>query len=137
MEFPDSFSILVELLVAASQGPGATDLVAALSGPGRFTIYAPTNDAFAKLPEGLVGFLKAPANVDVLRTVLLYHVSSNIRDPRLTFRPREVKTLQGQTVFYNRDGKTLQINQSNADCQIVRTSNGKIVIIDSVLLPQF
>ncbi|MFQ5544672.1 MAG: hypothetical protein ACE5FE_01720 [Acidiferrobacterales bacterium] len=59
------------------------------------------------------------------------------RESRLTIRPREVKTLAGQTVFYNRNGKALQIDQLNAHCKIVRTNNGNVVIVDSVLLLQF
>jgi len=116
----------------------AANLAGTLSGPGPFTVYAPTNDAFAKIPPSVLAALTA--DVNLLTAVLTYHVTPGIGrlvDPRLQFgTPKEVNTVQGQTVFYNR-GKGPQVNQSNVACQPVRTRNGTVWIIDSVLLPQF
>jgi uncharacterized surface protein with fasciclin (FAS1) repeats len=85
-----------------------------------------------------------PPNADhqhgfrILTAVLTYHVSPGLKDPRRPLRPLEVKTLQGQTVFLDSGlGKRPQVNQSTAKCQGVRTTNGIVWIIDSVLLPQF
>jgi uncharacterized surface protein with fasciclin (FAS1) repeats len=121
-------STLVSLVVAA-------DLAGALSGKGPLTVYAPTNDAFAKVPGALVDLLAA--NPPLLTSVLTYHVSPGTLDPRRATSPMAVKTLQGQSVFfgYGKSGPT--INQSGAACKGVKTTNGVVWIIDSVLLPQF
>jgi uncharacterized surface protein with fasciclin (FAS1) repeats len=116
---------------------GAAGLGSALDGPGPLTVYAPVNSAFAKVPAGLVDLLTADPK-GLLTTVLTYHVSEGLRDPRRSKNTREIKTLQGQTVFFNyAKGNTAQVNQSNVNCQGVRTSNGVVWLIDSVLLPQF
>ena len=110
----------------------------ALDGSGPLTVYAPTNDAFAALPPEVLDFLLANPTTE-LASVLLLHVSTGegrYKDPRRVFSPREVKTLNGQTVFYNRGPDGPQVNQSNVACQPVRTSNGTVFIIDSVLKPQ-
>jgi uncharacterized surface protein with fasciclin (FAS1) repeats len=109
-------------------------LVDALNGPGPLTVYAPTNAAFAAIPGAVLGAIGG--DTAVLTAVLTYHVSAGIKDPRRPLYPLEVKTLQGQTVFFDFD-KAPQINQSTASCQAVRTTNGIVWIIDSVLLPQF
>lgn len=109
-------------------------LVDALNGPGPLTVYAPVNAAFLAIPEDIrTGIV---SDDTVLTSVLTYHVSLGIRDPRRPRIPSEVKTLQGQTVFFS-SAKQPQINQSIAACQGVRTTNGIVWLIDSVLLPQF
>jgi uncharacterized surface protein with fasciclin (FAS1) repeats len=123
-----ALSTLTSLVVAAN-------LVGPLSAPGNLTVFAPTNDAFAKIPAPVLGAIGG--NPAVLTAVLTYHVTPGPVDPRKPFK-REVATLQGQTLFvgYERkDGPA--VNQSNADCTAVRTTNGTVWIIDSVLLPQF
>jgi uncharacterized surface protein with fasciclin (FAS1) repeats len=119
-------------LVTAVQ---AADLVDALSGEGPLTVYAPTNDAFGKIPAVLLEALLA--DPELLASVLTYHVTSGEVDPRRSFIPQEVSTLQGQTVFFNRGKDGSQVNQSNINCTGVQTTNGIVWIIDSVLLPQF
>lgn len=119
-------STLVELVKAAG-------LVEALSGAGPLTVYAPTNDAFSKIPAELLTVIGS--DTELLTSVLTYHVSSGLKDPRRR-AIKEVPTLQGQTVFMEYDGGP-HINQSAADCMAVRTTNGIVWIIDSVLLPQF
>jgi uncharacterized surface protein with fasciclin (FAS1) repeats len=108
-----------------------------LSGPEHLTVYAPTNAAFEKLPAELVDLLVAdPAGL--LTSVLTYHVSPGIRDPRRAFYPKETSTLQGQRVFLeNQRGARPQVKQSNVNCKGVKTNNGVVWLIDSVLLPQF
>jgi len=117
---------------------GLAGLGDALSGPGPLTVYAPVNSAFAKIPAPLVDLLVSNPQ-DLLTKVLTYHVSSGIRDPRKYFYPTEVSTLQGQTVFLDYENKVgPQVNQSNlVSCKGVRTTNGVVWLIDSVLLPQF
>jgi uncharacterized surface protein with fasciclin (FAS1) repeats len=116
---------------------GLAGLGEALSGTDHLTVYAPTNAAFEKLPTALVDLLTADPT-GLLTTVLTYHVSSGIRDPRRAFFPKETSTLQGQTVFLeNERGDGPQVNQSNVNCKGVKTNNGVVWLIDSVLLPQF
>jgi uncharacterized surface protein with fasciclin (FAS1) repeats len=136
-EFPGT---IVDAAVATPELSTLKDLVVragladALSAPGNLTVYAPTNDAFAKIPGDLLAAIGN--DNEVLTAVLTYHVVNGSADPRRSPIPREVTTLQGQTVFLSYD-KGPQVNQSNANCQGVRTSNGTVWIIDSVLLPQF
>jgi len=131
---------IVDAAVATPALSTLTDLVVnagladALSAPGNLTVYAPTNDAFSKIPGDLLAAIGS--DNDVLTAVLTYHVVNGSADPRRSPVPREVSTLQGQTVFLDYDNGP-QVNQSNAACQGVRTSNGTVWIIDSVLLPQF
>jgi uncharacterized surface protein with fasciclin (FAS1) repeats len=122
-----ALSTLVDLVVRAGLG-------GALSAPGNLTVFAPTNAAFEAVPDPV---LTAIGSDDaVLAAVLTYHVAAGRADPRVSLIPREVATLQGQTVFLDYDGVP-QVNQSNAACQGVRTTNGTVWIVDSVLLPQF
>jgi uncharacterized surface protein with fasciclin (FAS1) repeats len=127
-----ALSTLVTAVLAADP------LVAeALSNPdANFTVYAPTNDAFAAVP--ILDIVLA--NQPLLTSILLYHVTDGVKphyDPRWVNKNSfEVYTLNGQTVFYNRNGGP-QINNSNVSCQPVKTTNGVVFVIDSVLLPQF
>jgi uncharacterized surface protein with fasciclin (FAS1) repeats len=77
------------------------------------------------------------ANPEALKDVLLYHVVPGARDFRVQFRARDVVTVQGQDVFVDRDVDELQINNAFVTGQVIRTDNGVIYVIDSVLLPQY
>ena len=122
-----SFNTLVAAVTAA--GLGET-----LSSPGPFTVFAPTDDAFAALPEGLVDCLLLPENVDALSGILTYHVvAGTVMSTDLTDGP--VATVQGEEVTVDltdgvvlNDGPTVVI----AD---VPASNGVIHAIDGVLVP--
>lgn len=117
----------------------AAGLVDVLSGDGNFTVFAPTDDAFAAIPADILSAIVA--DVDLLSAVLTYHVlprAGRRDDPRRVFRRViEKETVLGQSVFYNRSEDGPQVNQSNVSCQAVRTDNGTVWFIDSVLLPQF
>lgn len=123
-----ALSTLTSLVVAAG-------LADALSAPGNLTVFAPTNAAFAKIPPAVLGAIGGdPA---LLTAVLTYHVVPGKLDPRLPVT-RERPTLQGQSLFVGYDrGTGPAVNQSVADCTAVRTTNGTVWVIDSVLLPQF
>jgi len=123
-----AFSTLVTALQAA-------DLVTTLQGPGPFTVFAPTNEAFEKIPAGVLNFLLA--NPDALTDVLLYHVAPEVRDLRYQYSPRDLQTVQKQDVYIDRDGDRLQINNSLVSGSVIRTNNGIIYVVDSVLLPQY
>jgi uncharacterized surface protein with fasciclin (FAS1) repeats len=122
-----ALSTLTSLVVAAN-------LTGPLAAPGNLTVFAPSNAAFGKIPPAVLNAIGG--DIGVLSAVLTYHVVPGKVDPRKPFK-REVKTLQGQTlvVGYDKDGAS--VNQSNADCTAVRTNNGTVWVIDSVLLPQF
>jgi uncharacterized surface protein with fasciclin (FAS1) repeats len=121
-------STLVSLVSAAN-------LVDALNGKGPFTVFAPTNDAFGKVPAPLLSLIGG--SPELLSTVLTYHVTTGTVDPRKTLSPMQVKTLQGQSVFVGYDKDGASVNQSVASCTGVKTTNGTVWVIDSVLLPQF
>jgi uncharacterized surface protein with fasciclin (FAS1) repeats len=123
-----AFSTLVTALQAA-------DLVTTLQGPGPFTVFAPTNEAFAKIPAGVLSFLLS--NPDALADVLLYHVVPGAKDLRYQFSPRDLPTVQEQDVYVDRERDHLQINNSLVLGQVIRTDNGVIYVVDSVLLPQY
>jgi uncharacterized surface protein with fasciclin (FAS1) repeats len=98
-------------------------------------VFAPTNDAFAKIPSAVLGAIGSDAAL--LTAVLTYHVVPGSADPRAAGR-RQVDTLQGQSLFVGFErGTGPEVNQSIADCTAVHTTNGTVWIIDSVLLPQF
>lgn len=117
----------------------AAGLVDTLNGRGPFTVFAPTNAAFGKIPASVLASIAS--DVTLLTAVLTYHVvpgNGRLFDPRQAFvAPRELATVQGQTVFLNRNKAAPQVNQSNVSCQPVKTNNGTVYIVDSVLLPQF
>jgi uncharacterized surface protein with fasciclin (FAS1) repeats len=81
------------------------------------------------------------SDASLLTAVLTYHVvpgHGRLFDARQAFgAPRELATVQGQTVFLNRNRNTPQVNQSNVSCRPVKTNNGTVYIVDSALLPQF
>ena len=123
-----ALSTLVGLVVAA-------DLAGALSQPGNLTVFAPTNDAFASIPAPVLGAIGS--DVGLLTAVLTYHVVVGPADPRAP-TTRKATTLQGQTLYTGfEQGIGARVNNSVAGCSAVRTTNGTVWVIDSVLLPQF
>ena len=137
---PNLAGVLGTLCTAV--GPANPAIADALSNPdAKLTVFAPTNDAFAAVP--FLTTLLEPDNQALLDNVLLYHVVGKPVDPRRSAIIREVDTLQGQSLFFSYDGYP-KINQSTTldldqmpSCQAVRTDNGTVWIIDSVLQPQY
>lgn len=119
-------------LVGALQAAG---LVSALQGPGPFTVFAPTNAAFGKIPAPLLQAIVG--DTQLLTGVLTYHVVPMDTRPRRSSRAKEVDSLQGQSLFLSVYEDGGRVNQSNIACQAVKATNGTIYVIDSVLLPQF
>lgn len=109
-------------------------LVETLQGKGPFTVFAPTDEAFAKLPKGtLEGLLK---DKEALKKVLLYHVVSGNVSSKDVVKIDKAKTVGGQDVMIKvKDGK-VYINKSQVTTADVQASNGVIHIIDTVLLPK-
>ena len=125
-------------LVAAVQAAG---LVETLKGPGPFTVFAPTNAAFAKLPAGTLDSLLMPENKDKLVAVLTYHVVPGaVTSDQLIGERLNVETVQGQTVHIDgtaggKYGSAVRVNQSNVTAADIIATNGVIHVIDKVLLP--
>jgi len=114
---------------------GAAGLVETLKGEGPFTVFAPTDDAFAKLPAGTVETLLKPENLEQLKSILLYHVVSGkvMADQVVTLESAD--TVLGKPVTIKvMDGK-VYVNDSQVVLTDVLASNGVIHVIDSVLLP--
>lgn len=140
----------------ASAAPNLTTLVAAvkaaglvdtLASPGPFTVFAPTNDAFAKLPAGTVDTLLKPENKGALTTVLTYHVvPGNVSAAALTKMIRDgggkatLKTAAGGTLTAAAHGGGIMLTDARGGTSMVTTadvrqSNGVVHVIDGVLLP--
>jgi uncharacterized surface protein with fasciclin (FAS1) repeats len=140
----------------ASTAPNLTTLVAAvkaaglvetLSGPGPFTVFAPTNDAFAKLPAGTVDNLVKPENKDTLTKVLTYHVvPGKVTSKELMRMIKKsggkvtLKTVQGEDLTASMMGSSIMLTDAKGGMSTVTTadvfqSNGVAHVIDTVLLP--
>ena len=123
-----------QTLVAAVQ---AADLVDTLRGTGPFTVFAPTDEAFAKLPKGTIEDLLKPENKDKLKAILTYHVVSGkvMAKDVVKLDGKEVKTVQGCPVVIKVDGETVMVGDAKVTKTDIETSNGVIHEIDTVLLP--
>jgi len=119
-------------LVAAVQ---AAELVEALKGAGPYTVFAPTDEAFAALPEGTVENLLKPENQGQLQAVLLYHVVSGKIMAADIGAGAEPATLQGATIAVVGSDSGVTVNGANVVAADVVTSNGVIHVIDAVILP--
>lgn len=124
-------------LVAAVTAAGLADT---LSGPGPFTVFAPTNAAFNALPAGTVDSLLLPENLETLTSILTYHVvPGSITSGQLIGSRQSVTTVQGGTVDVNGiQGKLnsgVRVNDANVTQADIIASNGVIHVIDKVLLP--
>jgi uncharacterized surface protein with fasciclin (FAS1) repeats len=119
-------------LAAALQ---AADLVDTLKGEGPFTVFAPTDDAFAKLPEGTVAELLKPENKDKLIAILTYHVVPGSVTAAQVVSLDSAKTVNGQSVSISAMGGTVKIDNATVVQADIVASNGVIHVIDSVILP--
>ncbi|MEX0964904.1 MAG: fasciclin domain-containing protein [Pseudohongiellaceae bacterium] len=119
-------------LVAAVQAAGLVDT---LKGEGPFTVFAPTDEAFAALPDGTVENLLKPENKDQLVAVLTYHVvAGKIMSADIAGKITEVNSVQGSALSVDAtDG--VKIDNANVVMADIETSNGVIHVIDSVVLP--
>ncbi|MDG1754156.1 MAG: fasciclin domain-containing protein [Rhodothermales bacterium] len=113
----------------------AADLVSVLSGPGPFTVFAPTEAAFAALPAGTVETLLLPENKDQLIAVLTYHVVSGAVTSEQVVGLTSAPTVQGSSVNIRVEGGVVYINDAAVTQVDIEASNGVIHVIDQVLLP--
>ncbi|MFK7869001.1 MAG: fasciclin domain-containing protein [Roseobacter sp.] len=124
-------------LVAAVQAAGLVDT---LKGPGPFTVFAPTDAAFAALPAGTVESLLLPENKDTLVSVLTYHVlPGSVQAADVLGAVADVATVQGSTVRVNgtggKAGPAVKVNDANVIQADILATNGVIHVIDKVLIP--
>jgi uncharacterized surface protein with fasciclin (FAS1) repeats len=119
-------------LVAALK---AAEYVDALSNAGPFTVFAPTDDAFGKLPAGTVDDLVKPENKDKLRNILEYHVYVGVIRENMMQDGMSLNEVNGENVKLTKAGDRFQVNGANI-VGAVSTSNGMIYVVDQVLLPQ-
>lgn len=132
---------IVDTAVAAGQfktlaaALTAADLVDTLKGKGPFTVFAPTDEAFAKLPAGTVENLLKPENKQKLVEVLTYHVVSGKVMAADVVKLKEAKTVQGKAAKITvKEGKVM-VDAANVVKTDIVTSNGVIHVIDQVILP--
>ena len=126
-----SFKTLVSLVVAA-------DLDEALQGKGDFTVFAPTDEAFAKLPKETLKSLLKPENRDQLANILKYHVlpkEISVAKRAPSHPLKSAKTLLGKPIRFERKGNQLEVNGTKVITRNIKCSNGLIQVIDGVLLP--
>lgn len=123
----DDFSTLVAAVKAA-------DLVETLKGDGPFTVFAPTNEAFAALPEGTLESLLKPENKDKLVGILTYHVLSG-KVMAADVAAGEVETVNGAIAEITVEEDTVMIAGAQVVKTDVKASNGVIHVIDTVMLP--
>jgi uncharacterized surface protein with fasciclin (FAS1) repeats len=134
--------------VAASNNPILKTLTAAVSGKlnpkvnlvdtlngGEFTVFAPIDSAFAKLPAATVKSLGTPAGAKTLTTVLTYHVVP-MQMSADQIAGKDLKTVQGGTVKVTGSGDNLKVNGANVVCGNVKTANATVYLIDAVMMPK-
>jgi uncharacterized surface protein with fasciclin (FAS1) repeats len=118
-------------LVAAVQAAGLVDT---LSGEGPFTVFAPTDEAFAALPDGLVEALLLEENLDILVQILTYHVVSGaVFSTDVT--TGDVASVEGSTIAVEVTDAGVTVNGANVTAVDIEASNGVIHVIDQVILP--
>jgi uncharacterized surface protein with fasciclin (FAS1) repeats len=122
-----NFTTLAKALQAAG-------LIETLKGPGPFTVFAPTDEAFAKLPAGAVeGLLNDP---EKLKSILLYHVVSGKVTAKEVVKMKSAKTVQGSSARINAEKGAVMIDNAKVIKTDIMASNGVIHVIDSVILPK-
>lgn len=132
---------VVDTAVAAGQfktlatALGGAGLIATLKGPGPFTVFAPTDAAFAKLPPGTVENLLKPENKDRLTAILTYHVVPGVVKAADVVKLKQAKTVNGKMLTVSAEGGAVTINDSKVTATDIGASNGVIHIVDTVILP--
>jgi uncharacterized surface protein with fasciclin (FAS1) repeats len=124
-----SFNTLAAALKAA-------DLIDTLKGEGPFTVFAPTDEAFAKLPKGTVENLLKPENKSKLAAILTYHVVAGKVMAADVVKIKSAKTVNGQSIKVKAGSGGVMVDNAKVVKTDIETSNGVIHVIDSVILPK-
>ncbi len=120
-------------LVAAVKAAGLADT---LKGPGPFTVFAPTDEAFAKLPAGVLDDLLKPENKARLQSVLTYHVVPGRVMSGDVVKLNSAKTVEGSTIQIKANSNGVMVNDASVVKADIGASNGVIHVIDKVILPE-
>lgn len=120
-------------LVAAVKAAGLVDT---LKGPGPFTVFAPTDEAFAKLPAGTLDSLLKPENKEKLQSILTYHVVPGKVMAKDVVKLKTAKTVEGSNVSVSTKGGGVKINNATVTKPDIEASNGVIHVVDTVILPE-
>jgi uncharacterized surface protein with fasciclin (FAS1) repeats len=123
-----TFKTLAQALTAA-------DLVDTLKGNGPFTVFAPTDEAFSKLPAGTLTDLLKPENKAKLANILKYHVVSG-KVMSKDIKPGNVPTVEGESIAIQTQGHQVMVNEARVTQADIAADNGVIHVIDKVLLPK-
>lgn len=113
----------------------AADLIDTLKGDGPFTVFAPTDDAFAKLPAGTVESLLKPENKEKLIGILTYHVIPG-KVMAADVKTMQAKTVNGKSLSITAGGESVMVDNATVVATDIAASNGVIHVIDTVVLPQ-
>ena len=124
-----SFNTLVAAVKAA-------DLADTLKGEGPFTVFAPTDEAFAKLPAGTVEDLLKPENKSKLQAILTYHVVAGKYMAKDVVTMKEAKTVNGESFMISMKSDTVMVDNAKVVKPDIECSNGVIHVIDSVIMPK-
>ena len=124
-----SFKTLAKALQAA-------DLVGTLKGPGPYTVFAPTDEAFAKLPASTLEDLLKPENKAKLQRILTYHVVPGRLSASEVVKLHSAKAVSGDTIEIAANGGTVTVDKARVVKTDIAASNGVIHVIDSVILPE-
>ena len=139
---PDEPKNIVDTAVAAGEfktltaALKAAELVETLQGQGPFTVFAPNDDAFAKLPEGTLEMLLKPENKAKLVAILTYHVLPGKFMAADVAKLSKATTVQGSDVTIKVDGGNVMVDKANVTKTDIKCKNGVIHVIDAVMLPK-
>jgi uncharacterized surface protein with fasciclin (FAS1) repeats len=122
-----------QTLVAALKAAGLVDT---LKGPGPFTVFAPTDEAFAKLPAGTVESLLKPENKARLQSILTYHVMPGKVMSQELVKLDSAKTVEGGSIAIQTMDGGVMVNNAHVTQADIAASNGVIHVIDTVILPE-
>ena len=123
-----------QTLLSAAEAAGLVDT---LKSEGPFTVFAPTDEAFAKLPEGTVEDLLKPENQDQLKAILTYHVvPGKTMSSDLAGKQVEVESVEGSALSIDATGDNVMVDDATVTQADIETDNGVIHVIDAVIQPQ-
>lgn len=120
-------------LLAAVKAAGLEET---LRGPGPFTVFAPTDEAFAKLPAGTVDSLLKPENKDKLKAILTYHVVPGKVPSTEAVKLKSANTVNGKELALDASSGSLKVGKASVVKADIEASNGVIHVIDAVVLPE-
>jgi uncharacterized surface protein with fasciclin (FAS1) repeats len=116
---------------------GKAGLVETLKGKGPFTVFAPTDEAFAKLSKETLASLLLPENAEKLKSILTYHVvAGKILSSDIAGKTTTVKTVEGDTITVDATSGSVKVNDATVTAADVAATNGVIHVIDTVIMPK-